>query len=125
MIFTPQGSLVRRRPRQETLYVSQSRSVLATDRNGVIREVTENGLFVHQTRLLSLYRYLMNGKPPRSVALSSIEQHSWLGYYIALLPGSNEERDSGSGQMEAISQQTLELRVSRYLGDGFHEDIDL
>ena len=125
MIVRPQDDLVRLRPRPDTLYMSQSRTVLATDRDGFVRGGADHGLFVRQTRLLSLYRYLINGEPPRPVALSNVEQHTWLGYYIALPPGVKEERDPGSGQMETISEQTLELRLSRYVGDGLHEDIDL
>src|SRR5215213_2315968 len=125
MIVRPQDYLVRLRPRADTLYMSQSRTVLATDRDGFVCGGADHGLFVRQTRLLSLYRYLINGEPPRPVALSNVEQHTWLGYYIALPPGIKEERDPGSGQMETISEQTLELRLSRYVGDGLHEDIDL
>src|SRR5918911_1475047 len=125
MIVRPQDYLVRLRPRGDTLYASQGRTVLATDRDGFIRGGADHGLFVRQTRLLSLYRYLIDGKPPRPVALSNVEQHTWLGYYVALPPSVKEERDPGSGQMETISEQTLELRLSRYVGDGLHEDIDL
>jgi glycogen debranching enzyme len=125
MIVRPQDYLVRLRPRPDTLYMSQSRTVLATDRDGFVRGGADHGLFVRQTRLLSLYRYLVDGEPPRPVALSNVEQHTWLGYYVALPPGVKEERDPGSGQMETISEQTLELRLSRYVGDGLHEDIDL
>ncbi|MBD0372716.1 MAG: amylo-alpha-1,6-glucosidase [Pyrinomonadaceae bacterium] len=125
MIIRPQDYLVRLRTRPNTLYISQNQSVLATDSDGFISDGADHGLFVHQTRLLSLYRYLINDRPWRPVALSNVEQHTWLGYYIALPPGINEERDPGSGQMEVISQQTLELRLSRYVGDGFHEDVDI
>jgi glycogen debranching enzyme len=125
MIIRPQDYLVRLRPRQATLYVAQGSTVLATERDGFIRGGEDHGLLVHQTRLLSLYRYLINGKEPRPVALSNVEQHTWLGYYIALPPGVQEERDYGSGQMEAISQQTIELRLSRYVGEGMHEDVDI
>src|SRR5919108_2247722 len=120
------GHLVRLRPRAETLYVSQDRTVLATERDGFIVDGVEHGLFVHQTRLLSRYRYLIDGQPPQPVALSNVEQHSWLGYYIQLPPGIDAgEPDHGSGQVAEVSQQTLELRLSRYVGTGFHEDVDL
>ena len=125
MIVRPQDYLVRLCPRDNTLYASQGRTVLATGRDGFIRGGADHGLIVHQTRLLSLHRYLINGDEPRPVALSNVEQHTWLGYYTALPPGVREERDYGSGQMEAVSQQTLELRLSRYVGDGLHEDVDL
>lgn len=125
MIVRPQDYLVRLRPRQDTLYVAQGSTVLATGRDGFIKGGRDHGLIVHQTRLLSLYRYLINGEEPRPVALSNVEQHTWLGYYIALPPGVNEGRDYGSGQMEAISQQTIELGLSRYVADGLHEDVDI
>jgi glycogen debranching enzyme len=125
MIVRPQDYLVRLRPRDNTLYAAQGSTVLATERDGFIRDGADHGLLVHQTRLLSLYRYLINGHGPRPVALSNVEQHTWLGYYIALPPGVREERDYGSGQMETISQQTIELRLSRYVGDGLHEDVDI
>ena len=126
MIIRPQDYLVRLRPRDDTLYVGQSRTVLATDRDGFMRGGKDHGLLVHQTRLLSRYRYLIDGELPQPVALSSVKQHTWLGYYIILPPGAKTgEKDQGSGQMEETSEQTLELRLSRYVGDGLHEDVDL
>jgi hypothetical protein len=49
-------SLARLRPRSDLLYTSQSCVALATGRDGFIAEDTEEGLFVHQTRLLSHHR---------------------------------------------------------------------
>ncbi|HEY3122356.1 MAG TPA: glycogen debranching N-terminal domain-containing protein, partial [Vicinamibacteria bacterium] len=118
--------LVRLRPRPETLYVSQGRTVLATARDGFVAEGEEHGLFFHQTRLLSRYGYLIDGHPPHPVALSNVEQHSWLGYYIALPPGTRlGDPDHGSGHLEEVSQQTLELLLARQVGAGMHEDVDL
>src|SRR5215216_4881461 len=126
MINRMLNHLVRLRPRDDTLHVCQGRTVLATSRDGFICDGPEHGLFVHETRLLSRYRHLIDGKPPMPVALSNVEQHSWLGYYITLPPGIKVgEPDRGSGQMREETEQTLELRLSRYVGDGVHEDIDL
>ena len=109
------SSLVRLQPRNDTIYISQDRTVLATERDGFIRDGAEHGLFVHETRLLSRYRYLIDGKSPQPVALSNVAQHTWLGYYIQLPPGLDpSEPDQGSGQVPEASQQTLELRLSRY-----------
>jgi glycogen debranching enzyme len=122
----PRHSLVRLRPRRDTLYVSQSRTVLATAPNGFITEGPEYGLFVHQTRLMSHYCYRIDGQLPLPVALSNVEQHLWLGYYIHVPPGLGPGApDEGSGQVQEASQQTLELRLSRYVGWGIHEDVDL
>jgi glycogen debranching enzyme len=118
--------LVRLRPRDDTLHVSQNRTVFATERDGQIINGADHGLFVHETRVLSRYCYLINGEPPFPVALSNVESHSWLGYYIGLPPGiAVGPPDEGSGQMQQETEQTLELRVARFVGDGVHEDIDL
>src|SRR2546423_1031839 len=117
---------IRLRPRDDTLHVSQNRTVFATERNGQIISGADHGLFVHETRVLSRYGYRINGEPPFPVALSNVESHSWLGYYIILPPGIRAgPPDQGSGQMRQETEQTLELRVARFVGDGVHEDIDL
>jgi len=118
--------LSRLRPRSDTLHVSRGRTVLATGLDGFVAPGSPHGLFVHQTRLLSRHRLLIDGEPPTPVALSGVEQHSWLGYYIALPPGIGAiTADQGSGQVSPASQQTLEVRLSRHVGEGLHEDVDL
>ncbi|HWP41878.1 MAG TPA: glycogen debranching N-terminal domain-containing protein [Blastocatellia bacterium] len=112
--------------REGTTYCSQNRTVLATGRDGFILGGPDQGLFVHQTRLISRYRYLIDGDPPLPDALSNVEQHRWLGYYIRLLPGMEvRDKDHGSGMITEASQQTLELKASRHISDGMHEDVDL
>lgn len=105
-------------------YCSQGRAVLATDEEGAIRGLPRHGLFYGETRVLSQYEYTINGKPPQMVAVSNVEQHSWLGYYVFPPPGSKWKRDTGSGEMEQVSEQTVEMKVSRTVGLGVHEDID-
>src|SRR5438132_14275367 len=82
------GSLIRLRPRDDMQYVTQNRTALTTGVDGFIGDDTEHGLFVYQTRLLSRYRYLIDGKPPQAVSLSHVEQHSWLGYYTIPSPNA-------------------------------------
>ena len=119
------SQLVCLRPRFDAIHVSQGRTVFALDRDGSVLEGA-HGLFVHQTRLLSRYRYLVNGRPPHPVALSNVEQHSWLGYYIHCAPGAEvHEPDRGSGHFQQLTQQTLELRLARYVSEAVHEDVDL
>ncbi len=118
--------MVRLRPRSEHLQVSRGRSVLVTDREGLVRPKSREGLFVHQTRMLSHWEYRINGEQPRAVALSNVQQHSWMGYYIIAAPGVDPgPPDYGSGGMISMSEETLEIRVSRFLGEGMHEDLDL
>src|SRR5215813_8313054 len=111
--------LVRLRPRPEHLQVSRGRTVLVTDREGMIQGTADEGLFVHHTRLLSRWEYRINGVKPVCVAASNVQQHSWLAYYIAAAPGVDPgPPDTGSGEMEAMSERTLELRISRFVGEG-------
>ena len=117
---------IRLRPRDDTLHVTRNRTALATDRDGFLAGGPDRGLFVHQTRLLSHYRYRIDGKPWMPLALSNVEQHSWLGYYVAQAPGSGPDpRFTVLGPGGTLGQQPIELRLSRFVGDGMHEDVDL
>lgn len=107
------------------MYASQGRAVLATDLEGQITGDPRHGLFVHETRLLSRYRYLVNGEQPVHIASSNVEQHSWLGYFGIAPPGKRWKHDTGSGAVQPVSEHTIELKVSRTVGLGVHEDIDL
>jgi N-terminal domain of (some) glycogen debranching enzymes len=124
--ISPGGWLVRLRPRWQTNYVGQSRTIIATDLNGWISPTSGQGLFVHETRLLSRYQYFIDEQRPLPVALSNVEQHTWLGYYITLPPGfPSGPQDQGSGQVAASAQNALELRLARFVSNGVHEDVDL
>jgi glycogen debranching enzyme len=118
-------SLAKIGPRPRTIYCSQGRAVLATDLDGLIGDFPRHGLFVGETRVLSRLRYFVDGKAPQTVAVSNVEQHSWLGYYISPAPGVNWKPDRGSGEMEEASEETVELKLSRNVGLGVHEDVDL
>jgi glycogen debranching enzyme len=115
-------ALVRLRPRMGTNYVSQGRTVLASREDGVLAGAPDHGLFVHETRLLSRYRWLIDGAEPFAVTASNAAQRSWLGYFIA--PAQPSAAGAGSALSQA-AQQAIELRLSRYVGDGLHEDVDL
>jgi glycogen debranching enzyme len=118
--------LIRLHPREDSFEVSQGRTILSTNLNGFVLPNTSAGLFVHQTRMLSCYRWLIEDAEPLPTALSNVEQHSWLGYYIQLPNNLNiDEEDRGSGEMAAVSERSLELRLSRSVSFGVHEDVDL
>lgn len=116
-------SLIRLRPRAGTAYVSSDRTVLATREDGVLWPEPERGLFVDETRLLCRYGWLIDGQAPLAVSASNVAQRSWLGYFIVQAPAGPavKERDPAS----SAAQQALELRLSRYVGGGMHEDVDL
>lgn len=118
--------LTRIRPKDSVVFSSQGRTVLATDRDGFLREQPGTGLFVHQTRMLSRYRLLINGQEPEPVVCSNVEPQTWLGYYIAYPPGVRPMSTEGASQgMRQEVMQTLEVTLSRHVGEGMHEDIDL
>jgi len=111
------SNLVRLRPQLDTLYVGRGFVVLAAGRDGFIDEGSEHGFFVHETRMLSAYHWLVDGEPLMPVALSNVEQHTSLGYYIHEAPGNGKGGgDDGSGMMTAASEYTLELRLHRTVG---------
>lgn len=114
-------SLVRLRIRDDATFVSHGDTVFAPDEEGFVEPRPDIGLFVHQTRLVSLYRLRLGGRRPLLVSGSSVTQDRWLGYYILAATGPAEER----GSPQSASQQTLELRLARTVGEGMHEDYDL
>jgi len=79
--------LIRLRPRSQAVHVSRDRTVLVLARNGFIHPKAHEGLFVDETRLLSHYDCKVDDQSLLPVALSNVDQHSWLGYYVIAPPG--------------------------------------
>jgi len=120
------SNFIRLRPRSTTLYLSRGRTVLATGLDGQVRPARDVGLFVGETRLLSCYRYFVDSEPLEASALSNINQHTWLGYYFRRAPCTPpRDPDGGSGMVPLSTEETLELRVFRRVGEGLHEDLHL
>lgn len=111
------------RPNPEKQFISRGPVVWVTGLDGFVDEATDQGYYVHETRMLSRYRYLIDGRVPDGIALSNVSLHSWIGHYITTPPGRDIEWvDAGSGMMRAASECTLELRLSRRIdGHGFEE----
>jgi glycogen debranching enzyme len=98
------------------LAISQGRTFMVTDLGGEIAADSEQGVFAGDTRFLSFYSVSANGE--RWVRLSS----SPVSYYAARIcltnaPLSTEEGDVPYGK--------LGLLISRAVGEGIHEDLDL
>ena len=115
-------NLARIRPGRQTTSIWRHHSVLTTALDGWI-ENDRHGLYVHETRLLSRWRHLINGHPFDPIVHSAIHEHSSLGYYVTKPPGVGREDDKGSGHLENESQLTLEMKLARFVGEGLHEDL--
>lgn len=121
------SDLIRLQTRPHQLIASQSRTVLICDRDGMITDVTEHGLFVHETRVLSRLLWVLQGELYTAEA-SSVHQNSTLVYAIAqprrrLRDYSGATR--GSGRARGATEETLELRLANVLSDGLHQDADI
>jgi glycogen debranching enzyme len=114
-------TLIELQPRQDTEYVSQSRTVVVTDRRGFISRDSHQGLWFYQSRTLSQYRWTINGKEPQLSAFSPVTENSSLGYYIAAPKNWKETATQESDP----AQQSIELRIFRAIGDGMREEITL
>jgi glycogen debranching enzyme len=113
--------LVQLRLRAGDIQISRGRSVLVSSPNGLIGDDPRHGLFVFQTRLLGRYRWLMNRRKPEFSCGSNIDQHSWMGYYIQ----APKDWKETPAQEDNPLQQTIELRLKRFVGEGMHEDVQL
>jgi len=120
--FPVERSLIRLRVREHAAYVSAADTVLTTGTTGFI-DGGEEGLYVRQTRMLSRYRCFIGRRRPHPVTLSSVRQDSWMGYYVVPAPGVGEADPDDLAS--AAAQQALELRLSRWVGDGMREEYAL
>jgi glycogen debranching enzyme len=116
-------NLIRVRVRDDTPIVSHGESVLVTRRDGWIEGGIDEGLFVQRTRLLSRYRCFLGRHRPTPVTLTNVRQDHWIGCYLVAAPGSDGGATDGTPQH--MAQQGVELRVTRTVGEGMHEDLDV
>lgn len=106
------------------LFAYHGRSLLITDTGGTIAQELQ-GLYEHDARLLSRYRLLVNGAPPRLDAISAINPHSTLGYYVCPpRADSDDDKDALGLSTDEIDRQVV-IRVARFVGQGMHEDVEV
>jgi len=116
------GNLIGLRPRVDTVQTSRGRTSLVAHHDGVVRkDHSMEGLYVHDTRVLGSYRWLLDGSEPEFSCGSNIDQHTWMAYFIAT-PANCEEAPAHECQP---LEETLELRLVRSVGEGMHEDLYL
>ncbi|MGH9518357.1 MAG: glycogen debranching N-terminal domain-containing protein, partial [Terriglobales bacterium] len=122
---TPPTDLVRLETRPHQLIASSSRTVMVCDRDGMFTD-PENGLFIHETRMLSRFAWRVN-QGLYTTEASAVRQHSLLVYAIAR-PSKQLRAYSGQpGRSVArgATEETIELRLATALSDGFHQDADI
>lgn len=90
-------------------------TILITSREGWIGD-ERTGLFSRDTRYLSSYYLTLNGFEPRLLGLSRPQHFAVAFYYTNPRIGT---------EPHLVSENSLLLRVSRYVRSGLHEDIDL
>ena len=98
------------------LTINQGSTFMVTDLNGEIAADSEQGVFAGDTRFVSYYALFANGEP--WVRLSS----SPTSYFAARIHLTNPTITTEEGEIPA---GTLALTVTRAVGDGIHEDLDL
>ena len=117
-----QNSLIKIRPRSGRVQISRGRTSFVSQEQGYAQKDTPiEGLYVYNTRILSRYAWLMNGKQPEFSCGSKIDQSTWMAYYIQ---APENCKDTPAGECDAL-QQTIELRIARSVGEGMHEDVRL
>ncbi|HET9803370.1 MAG TPA: glycogen debranching N-terminal domain-containing protein, partial [Candidatus Acidoferrum sp.] len=104
------------------MQMSRGRTVLVFQRDGRIeKENPVEGLYIYDTRVLSRYEWRMNGKRPQFSCGSNVRQSDWLAYFIQAPENWSETPEKDSDPL----QETLELRLTRSVGEGLHEDVQI
>ncbi len=98
------------------LTINQGSTFMVTDLNGEIAAESEQGVFAGDTRFVSYYEVFANGE--RWVRLTS----SATSYYAARIYLTNPIFETEDGPVPA---NTLALNLTRAVGEGIHEDLDL
>jgi glycogen debranching enzyme len=109
--------LISLRPREGSCHISSSTTILASACDGLVRENTTDGLFVHQTRLISKLAYLIDNTPFTGAGAGSQRLDSWLGYYIARSPQISAS--------VSPAEKPIALQIRRRVNGGLREEIEL
>jgi glycogen debranching enzyme len=98
------------------LTINQNQTFMVTDLDGQIAPESEQGVFDRDTRFMSRYEVYVNGKPWVRLSSSATSHYSSL-FYLTNPALATEEGEIPAG--------TIGLSISRALGDGLHEDLDI
>lgn len=98
------------------LTIHHGHAVLVSEPDGGIVPPGQKGLFFRDTRLMSSWRVTAEGKP--WTLLNAANE----AYDVARLVLTNPKLTTACGE---LGQHTLGLTISRTIGDGLHDDLDL
>lgn len=116
------SDLILVRPRTANTQISRGRTAFITEHNGEAHpEHAIEGLYIYNTRVLSRYQWRMNGKKPEFSCGTPMDQFSWMGYFVQAPENCKETPPHECSPL----RQTLELRLTRSVGEGMHEDVHL
>src|SRR5665213_1155936 len=98
------------------LAINQGYGALITDQDGQIRWPTDKGFYHADTRVISSWRIYADGEP--WILLNSGN----IAYYANRIFLTNPAIHTEIGE---VPEHTLALSISRSIGGGIHEDLDL
>lgn len=96
--------------------IHQGQTVLISEQDGQINQPSENGLYFFDTRIVSSWNIYANGEPWELLNGGAIN------YYASRIFLTNRTLLTEDG---TIPPRTLGLTISRSIGDGMHEDLDV
>ncbi|HEX3904569.1 MAG TPA: glycogen debranching N-terminal domain-containing protein [Polyangia bacterium] len=117
---TTDHTLIALDPRGRRHSISRGRTVLTTALDGSVSPDGDQGLWIYETRMLSRHRWLVNGRAPTFSALSAVEQHRDLAYYIFAPSDCGGDTPSCDP-----AQQSVELLIARAVGEGLREEVTI
>src|SRR5262245_54617683 len=98
------------------LSASNGATFMVTDLAGEIQADTDQGVFADDTRFVSYYAISANGVPWQRLT-SAVTEYYASRVYLSNQPIATEHGDIAAG--------TLSLVISRTIGEGIHEDLDI
>ena len=96
--------------------INHGSTFLVTDQRGEIDPGGEQGLFAGDTRFVSFYQFYINGQSWQLLSSSAIS------YYAERIYFTNPPVTTKDGE---IRQRVVGLTVTRTVGEGLHEDLDV
>ncbi|HEY0071425.1 MAG TPA: glycogen debranching N-terminal domain-containing protein [Chloroflexia bacterium] len=111
----------------DLLFVYRAHSLMATGRDGWIDDRLHGlqGFYHQDTRLISRYRLLVNGNPPRLDSLSTVDPYSTLGYYVCPPTAEAEDTRDALGLSEKEIDRQVVITVARFAGKGLREETEI